>query len=506
MKNGTPTLVDQFGRGLQPQASSWQFFEGADRWRNLDWQTLWYWQGAQDTDKLLPASTRKDALSSSRWVLANFPLIRGALMEQTNYSFPLEPHYRGTDKDWGRVAKKWLRQWKMNSDVRGQPYDCQTAARIRLLGRKTDGDIGRILTFDPANDYPRLQFVRSHRIQTVGAEGNRVSGGDFAGRRIFDGVIVDDVLRPLAYRVVGDRDANGDLTWQDVPASSFILTFNPDYSDQARGIPEMLAGLPTITDTRRWNDNELRAQQLQSQNAITEENEEGEAPPGGDYSIQRISGLKTEQLENGLTRYYRAGSGSKLNLLRPDRPGPGCMEFWDRIITALFYGLEWDPFFALAIKEPGGAWARTIIQKVRKAIQNNQRIEARAQLAEDSWALSRAVYKLKILPKPKDGDVTSWDYSGPALITADSGNDENAKREKYKIGILTLQSWAAEDGSQWEDIREQKEVEVRDLLTRAEAVQADFPELSLQECLSLLEQRTPNGVTAPAPAPGEVKE
>jgi hypothetical protein len=505
---GKPMLVDPYGR---PVASNFQFFEGADRFRNMDQQNLVAWNGARDTDKVLSTSSWRDAMSSARWVLGNVPLIRGALMEQASYSFPLEPHYRGDKKNkkWAKEAKSWLHDWKQNSDIKGAPFNARTAARIRLLGRKVDGDIGRILTFDENSDYPRLQFVRAHRLGTTDAEAEKCKRGPYRGKKIKNGVIVDDYCRPLAYRILGERGSDGNMEYVDIPASNFLLTFNPEFSDRSRGISEMMVGMASIVDHRRWRENEMRAQQAQSQNALTEDNDEGEAPPGGDYTLKRISGVSTAVLDNGLTRYYRSGSGGKLELVRPDRPGPGCLAFEDRILTALFYGIEWDPFFAIAIKEPGGAWARTIIQKVQRAIALNQWIEAQAQRAEDVWALSRAIYTLKILPPPPDGDIFSWDYSGPAKLTADSGNDESAKREKYRLGILTMEKWASEDGDWWEETRDQKEVELRDKLTRARAVQKDFPELSFQECCNLIEQWTPNSGlnvvqdTAEAPASKE---
>lgn len=480
------------------------FFEGGNPYRNGDLSPMTYWNGAQDTSALLPTGDWRQLMNSARFLMANVPVLRGALLEQATYSFPLEPHYTGQDLEWGRIAKLWLYDWKRNADVRGRPYDCHTASRIRLLGRKVDGDIARLLTFDDSTGYPRLQFIRAHRIgdREIGGDG-LVKKGDYKGFRSYNGVILDDRGRTVAYHILGDKPEDD----QDIPAQNIILSYNPDYSDQARGISELMAAINPFDDIKRLREYEMRAQQIQARESLIETNEAGEAngsnfiPTSSTDSTPQtsVAGVTIEQLDKGLTRVYRGNTGSGLELVRPDRPGPGCQAFEDRILIGAFYGLEWDPNFALGIKEPGGAWARTILQKINRAIGNNQRIEARDQLAEDTWSLSRAI-GLKIIPAPKDGDFTSWDYSGPAKLTADSGNDENAKREKYKLGILTLRQWAAEDGCWWEEIRRQKQIEARDLLTRATELQTEFPELTLKDCVELLEQRFPNAQPA-APQP-----
>jgi hypothetical protein len=488
------------------------FFEGANRYPDGDTTLMaYYWSANQDLERLLPLADWKQLMNAGRFLFANVPIVRGALLEQATYSFPLEPHYIGADLDWGRLAKEWLFYWRQNAEVRGPMYNSYTSARVRLFARKTDGDIARLLTYDEGTDYPRLQFIRAHRIGSRDYDPSsglgKLKEGPFAGFRCYNGIILDNRGGPIGYNILGDTQDEDN----QVPASDLVFTYNPDYADQMRGISELMACIKSFADIKRLREYEMRAQQIQARESLIEKNEEGEAQPGTGFfapsagaapalvtsqGTSPTSPVVVEQLDKGLTRFYRSNSGSGLELLRPDRPGPGCQEFENRILAGAFYGIEWDPNFALAIKEPGGAWARTILQKINRAIANNQRIEAQACLAEDTWALARAI-KSKLIPAPKDGEFWEWDYSGPARLTADSGNDENAKREKYKIGALTLRKWVAEDGEWWEEIRTQKEIETRDLLVRATAIQKDFPGLKLQEVCELLEQRFPNAVPAP---------
>ena len=177
----------------------------------------------------------------------------------------------------------------------------------------------------------------------------------------------------------------------------------------------------------------------------------------------------------------------------PNRPGKDAQDWEDKIVTQAFLAMEWEPSLGAALKEPGGAWARVILQKVNRAIQGNVDVEAKAKRIETAFALATAIQN-GLLPAPSDGDFWSWNFKStvPAL-TADSGNESSADRDAYKLGLDSLQGIITSRGEWWEELREQREIELRDLLSRAKEIQADFPELTFTEALDLLEQRTPNG-------------
>jgi hypothetical protein len=494
-----PLLVDQFGRPL----SYGNFYESADRFRDGDLTRAMFYNGAQDTDKLLPIDDWQSLMESGRSLFANAPLLKGAMLEQANYSFPLEPHWAGKDKDWGKLAKEWLYYWKKQSDVRGNPYDCHTASRLRLLGWKIDGDLATVLVND--DKQPRLQRIRAHRIGTRDADkDSRLRDGAWKGYRIKNGVVVNNFDRMLAICVLGEKKAD-DQFIPESPAQlaeygGFLpvrMTYNPLLFDQTRGITSLEASIRSFEAHKRWHEAEMRAQQVVARETLIEWNDAGEfTPEPGDLDsdgvvVKRAGGQPTFVSMPGQTRYYRSGSGGKLELLRPDRPGPGVMAFDDKTISEAFYGIGWDPNFGLLIKNPTGANVRLIARKVNHTLQENQRIEAETQRWEDTWALSMAI-KAGELPMPKNGDFTSWDYTGPARISADAANDEQAKREAYKIGLLTRRRYYGEMGW-WEDEEdEQRFEETRSRLADAKKLQGEYPELTLMQCFELLEQRSPN--------------
>lgn len=494
-----PTI---YGPNGSPVSFVGDFYEAGRSINRYGDRNAWFYQdGARDHEKVLSNHSWLNLLQSGRYLFANTPLLRGALLEQASYSFPLTAQYIGKDKDWGRIAEEWLYSWKQIQNVRGLSYDCHTTSRIRLLGRKVDGDIATLLTRDEGTDYPKIQLIRAHRIADPRKESwrlkeGRIVSGEYAGKLCQNGVVLSDYGGPLAYHVTGEKPDDD----QFVSAANMFLTYRPEVADQSRGMSELVASVLSFSDIKRLREYEMRAQQIQASFAVTENNEEGEPPPGMDALEAPAStddpsgtatGLNFRTMDGGLISYFRSGSGSGIELNRPNRPGPDCQAFEDRIVRGALYGIEWDADFAVALKEPGGAWARTTLQKVNRAIKNNQCIEERAQYREDMYGLSVAMEK-KLIPKPKGGDWYTWNYHGPARLTADSGNEENAKREALKMGIMTKQEYAAEKGNWWEDVSAQREAEVLDLLVRATRLQSQFGELSLAECVALLEQRSPN--------------
>lgn len=489
-------ILDRNGRNFSYD----DFFQSGSRTFRPSQPRRMY-DSAYDHKLLVSECSWRQLLSAGRFLFANSPVIRGALLEQALYSFPVEARYRGADKAWGEMAEEWLWNWKQNPTFRGETYDYCTVSRIRMLGYKIDGDIFNALTFDEAG-YPKLQLIRAHRI----SNGNRpyidniLDDGPFKGRRISNGVIVDDYGRTIGYKLV-DRDSMGQDVMQWMSADSFFPTYRPDYSDELRGVSHLASSVRSFADLKRLHDYELIAMQVQSSIAVSEKNESGSPDDLGQRMMASRRGVDTEtntepisiqEFDGGTTKYFKSGTGSGLEFHQPDTPGESWQKFFDRVTSMALYGIEWDPNFALAIKEPGGAWARTILEKVNRATRHNFETEVRTCKRVDAYALAKAI-DLGILPMPSDGDFLSWEYAmGVPRITADIGNEQQAKREAYKMGLVNLHDIAVEGGMDWEDKREQRELETTDLCERAQTLKTQFPELSFHDALSLLEQRNPN--------------
>ena len=490
------TLVDQFGR---PMASYGSFYEAGDRFRNGDYNRAYWQDGARDTEELLDVSTWRDMMTAARFLFANEPMVRGAVLEQAALSFPLTPQYMGKDRKWGdQIGEPWLYRWKANKTVRGAAFPNDTCARLRLIARKIDGDCPWILTHDDDDEFPRIQYLRAHRIgDRMMPTRGELTEGPYRGYRIHNGVVVNRQGRPIAYHVLGDSEA----TDRFIPAGSLFLTYNPDAFDESRGKSELLASVPSFADIKRLRGYEMRAQQLFASLCLMEDTESGGADDSATKALTRPAdstdtasaptGLVTRSYEKGMHLYFKALSGAGLKAFRSDRPSRDSQDWEDKMVTAAIYGSGWDPNFALMIEQPGGALARIMVEKIRRTIELNQRLESCAQRIEDSYALASAIAK-KLIPPPSDGDVMSWEYQGPPRITADSGNEFKAQLQAYKEGAISLKKVISEQGGSWEVHRQQKKDEAVNLALHARELQQMFPEMSFREWLNFLEQRNIN--------------
>ena len=498
--------------------AAYYFFEGGTR-RWQDSVPFWYWSGAVDTKGVLQNYTWRQLMICARFMFANVPMLRGALNEQANYAFPLERHWLGADQDFGVQAAEWLKNdYDRNCGLRGFPFDAEMISRLRLFGSSVDGDIMTILATDPDTGAPRQQLVRAHRVgDRFTTNGATLTSGPFRGDRIDNGFISDGYGRNVGFLMLGDT-APQDIyvsTRGEAKLPAGLVLYRPVYPDQVRGITEFLASINSFEELKRLSEYEMRAQELFASQGIIEKNETGFADETQDAIMRpttgaptdtqgTATGLITETFEAGLVRYFRTGTGSGLEAFRAERPSADAANFEARIVARAFYGIEWDPNFALMLKEPGGAWARITLTKINRRLSRVQAAEARIKHRCDLHALAQAIYVLGVLPEPKDGDFFSWGYRGPARLTADSGNEATAKRNDYILGLRNMELHCMEEGRDWQHNRTQKEKEAVDLLTRARNILTLFPELgTLQAAAKFVEDTNPTGTPAPAP-PGTV--
>jgi len=430
----------------------------------------------QDTPAMIPTGTHQQLISAGRWLFGNFAPVRGALLEQATYSVqPFVPQYVGPDKEWGVEAEAWLNDWHKVMDIQGKA-DFEELLYLALIGIKRDGDIGVLLT-ETRGKYPAIQMVPAHRI------GSRTNGkiekGPFKGRQITNGVISNANGRAIGYELTNGRR---------ISATDLSLCFFPEWSDQNRGLTPLAGVVADLQDVKELRQYELTAQKAQASISLIEHNENGLADDSEAFIEQTIesNALDTtvETLEGGAIRYFRAGSGAKIETVESNRPSKNAQEFEATIMRAAFQALEWPFDFSLDPSKIGGAVVRLVAAKAQRTIEKNQRLVRKLARRIDGYGIAKAI-KLGLLPMPKSGDWYSWHYQGPRRLTVDAGRDANAAREDYKLGLTTLQELYAERGLYWEDELQKRINEQRVLLDAAKQAGIDPNRVQLL---------TPNGL------------
>lgn len=428
-------------------------FQGATQSRDRKWRP----NLAQDTKRNISHVGRRTLMTLSRNLFANFPAVEGVILEQANLAVSsFIPQFYGTNKKWGDRAEEWLLNWFEVMNVAGWPHDGASYTNLLIIAALRDGDMGTLLT-ETEDHYPQIQIIPGHRIGSPMSYA-AVDGGEYDGALICDGVILNEYGRAIAYRVL-DEDGNYEK-YRDISARDMFLSYELKWSDQLRGLPAPASSMFVFQDVDESQKFELLAQKLFSSIYLLEHNEGGEAD-AAKSAIQSeatfdASGNKTvnalETIMPGV-RYMKAGTGSKFDFLRSERPSQDARAFQETMIRDAFQGLEWNYFFSIKPGDTGGAAMRIVVEKINRVIAKRQRLVAKAMKRIVGFGISKAI-KLKLLPE--EVEWWKWEFQGPAEITADKKYDSSVDIEEYRTGFTALKRICAKRGLYWEDVQDQK--------------------------------------------------
>jgi hypothetical protein len=463
-----------------------------------------------DIHRTVSVIGRRTLLSLARTMFWRIPALQAAILEQANLAAnPFTPRYAGKNKAWGETAALWLNDWHKVFDLAGWPYDYESYVELLIVTSIVDGEIFTLLTED-ASGNPRIQIIPSHRVgsryQTGGSAkvsytGNQLWINDILvdgnlpwtystplqwEAPIIDGVIVDGQTRPIAYRVFDDPVVSSKYT--DIGARSIFPTFIPMFPGQLRGISLLASSVFDWQDVKEFRDFEKLAQKTFSSRTIMESNEEGEIDPAKrlvtsatrnpDNSLLTPASM---QVNGGQYTVFKANSGSKLEAFDWNRPAQNAQGFMDTIVRDAFRGTEWDTFFSLDPKHVGGAPMRVVVDKICRVLKKRRRMLAKTTLRVDTYGLAKGALRDGSLPM--DNDWYRWTYQGPPDPTADRRYDAQTDQMEYELGWSTLADIEARRNGDWLLKREQRELEVDDLFTRAQKL-ADKFHISIQEAAS----------------------
>jgi hypothetical protein len=464
----------------------------------------------QDTQRSHDLITWRKLLAYSRQLFTGYGELRGPLLERALLSNGglWEPRCVGpnTPKKVRDQYEAYLWEWFKVCDVRMQPYDFWTDMLLASLSLDRDGEPPMLKTKN-ANGDPRIQFIANHRIYSrTGVQ--FVPDGRYKGLRMNNGVIYDNVSAPLAYRVLDPSTQFAQaLTSQDIPAASLYVTYNPDWCDQGRGMGVISHAIRRGFQVGEIFDSQLVALHRDAKIPVIINNETGSADDGdehlhggsggndgedvGDYDLVNAHGdpIIYQDMDDGMFEYFRAGSGSSIEIPSSDRPHPNGRELVEVILRGIHQGIPWPYAFSRSSKESGGADFRggTIELVNTIVLAHFGRLHRLAHQAA-TYALAVEIDR-KVLPP---GECFAVEFSPPPLLTADRWRQYQEDRNNYIIGHDTLQRIAASRGRHWMDDRDQRDIEIDDLFTRAETHAAKHNWLKPREVLEIMEQRSPN--------------
>jgi hypothetical protein len=444
---------------------------------------------------------RLEQIQLARSLFTQCADLGGALLQKSSWVVSpgsFMPIYSGKNEKWGIEATNFLtQQFYPTCNVLGQNYNFQTTLYLSSLALDVDGDSGLFFSYSKSG-FPQIGLIPSHRIGQRNDE-EIVSSGLFTGYKIYDGVIVNEKGRPIAYRILGEKVEDD----KDISVFNMQLLYEPEWADQYRGISRVARSINDWTDKDDIDEFIKRHVKLVSSLGLIHESILGDGSetgfmPGAEedsVSILNSSGVQVSNIRGGEMYFLKAGANEKVSAVEMKNPTPNTEDFLARIQKRALFSVGW-PQELLDPSKIGGASVRLIQDLVRKTIANRQNTLERRAKTIIGFALSTAM-KNKLISSNTD-DWYLWNFTKGANLTVDAGNENKSDIENYRMGTATLSEIVAKRGNDWTNTRKQNQREVEDLIERAQTISKN-KNVPFETALTLLQQSTPN--TSPVAQP-----
>jgi len=442
-------ILDQYGNAAY---SSRRFSQGAEQTTTRPWSPV----RLDDIDSLITSYERETLVSVSRSIIENFGPVKGAIREiaMLTVGDAWKPKNASTSERWRKKAETVIReQFCPIADIRGSGRGFTDLLYHSSVLLDRDGEVFILLT-EHESGFPALQVIPSHRIRSGNAWGARtmkIEDGTFKGASICDGVISNSKGRVVGYRYINDDKA----TFTDVSAASMVHCFESDYPESKRGYPSITHGLNDIRDSMQSHEWERLNMLIRSSTALIEWNESG-APdsdlPGSHFDTERGTDIpqpatSVKYIDGGAVKHFRAGTGSKIEVLKHENPGNMWSDYNDRMIRMALSGIPWPSEINWGQTGQGTA-ERKQIELARRTVKDRQstlRVLARRCIG---YATQKLVKIGRIGQSP---DWWRWDFNMPPILTIDDGRLAKATIELWRAGLISDEDILADMGKDEED-------------------------------------------------------
>lgn len=399
-----------------------------------------------DIDKLIQSHDRKTLLAVSRHMVENWGPTKAIalILKMLVVGSSWRPSMQSDDKDYRKEIEAIIREQFMPiGNLAGGGRSMQTAIADIPFLRVRDGESFWLLT-EYNTGFPAVQNIPSHRIGTRNFNpDNKVKGGKFSGAKIIDGVILNRVGTVIGYQFLGDTEKEDD----QIPVQSLVHDFVSMYPEGRRGYPMIAHGLNDARDSMQSHEWERLNMLWRSSIVAIENNLDGVAKGNhpaaffNDASLVNESGTVSCPVKTtadiidgpGRTLHYKAGTGSKLELLKHDNPGAIYESFGDRMIRSICAGVP-IPISVVWQATGQGTAERRDIEQTRRIVSTMQS----GILPSVRRIFGYATKKFVKLGLASDSpDWWRWKFSPPPEFSIDPGRDVTAKLALHARGLIT---------------------------------------------------------------------
>lgn len=469
-------------------------------------------------EKIILPYERRQQIQLGRDLFAKMPIVSAAILNKNHIAVgsAWDAYFGGTirndaDKAWVQAATEWLKNdYYPNLNWMGQ--NCSFNDTLVLTGKDIDVDGGSLMVYrNTKSGLPRIQLVPTDRI------GNRdnadvVSGGQYDGYKIYDGIIFNTDNMPIALYLLGDTKEQD----QQISLFNCQYLYEPVWDGAVHGVSRIANAVTNLMDIRDINDLLKITVKNFSAKGIIHKNSRGAAPKGKRmFSIatpaqptgtavkgEMQNKIFFESVNKGGTEYISSTDGSDIMPFNFDRPSPNTEAFIFRISSEAIASMGW--FIELVTPSKlNGTSVRLIQDQARKLVTWRQATLERRAKAIVQYGLATAMQQ-GLVPMTDNKTWMRWNFNKPAELTVDSGYDNAAQIESQMIGNSSKAETCAKRGKDWRDVDKQIDVEIDALFARAKAL-ADKWGISEAEAREWLSKRDIDVMTPQPPQESQVE-
>lgn len=399
-----------------------------------------------------------DNFSTVRAILTHFVIhVSGSLAYQA----------RTGDSVLDQEVETYLNAWFKDCDITGR-HSLLSLTQLVLRATLVDGDCGVVIVRE--GDDLKLQTVTADRIgRDIDLNLNEPN---YTG-----GITIDNLGRPLSYRVY-ERDSSGRyLNFSEVSADNFCHVFVPTRLDEYRGRSVMAPILDDAQDVMDLIEYEKLAARWASSQAGVIKTEYG----ADDEMASVLRGdkdqfgneIKLSALEPGRINYLN--TGESMEVFRNDnRPAIAFANFVQYLENRMCRALGTSARVMLDRPSAGPEARKDLRQAERTFDFWRYQIEAQFLNKVVRLVLMDAAAK-RILPNAPEVAKGQWQW--PGSVSIDAGRDARADIELWRMGLATAAELYGEAGHDWQASLRQRAKEaayIRELATEMNVTSSEI--------------------------------
>lgn len=378
-----------------------------------------------------------------------------------------------SDTAWNRKAREWWTGWERVCDL----TSLQHFGTIQSLIARTwfkDGEVFILKTYGRDRDgvkRPRIQLIECHRVRSPMAPP--------LPTRIFDGVEVNEIGRPVAYWISSGLD---DKEVVRVDAANIVHVFEPTRANQYRGIPIPYPVLNDMVDLQQLQGYEkLKAKDNADVSRVFKTNS-GEVP-AGQVRQAKFSDAGTTNTgaatQEARTRYYEKATGGKVIALLPNEEmdehrfegvSAGSQYQHEYMLSQICAGVGISKLLVFPSSMQGTV-VRADLDTCNQFFRSRSEVIANAVMLIYQWALGEAIFANEAgVGVGIPADYRKVTVRPPRSPNVDVGRNSSALIAEYSAGWRTLEGICGEMGEDWVAVLRQRAQE----LATAKAIETEF--------------------------------